>query len=511
MTPPDTHRCPSRAAPSPAAPHLGRLELDPWLVVRSFDAGFAAIAGERADEVLGRPLDALFSVRDRRAILRFDELVSHSDADNIDLTIALRLGPREVLSRLLLRRTDIGWLAFIEDLGGAGNLVSELTHSRELWREVVHQSAEGVAVLGGDGRLLEYNPAFFRLLDLRSPHNIPLSEEALRGAALVDLLHDASLTVLRDHLAGRSALGRELQHRGRWLEFAARPLALPRRRFAGLWLSLRDITERRRADRLRAALDVAREELLRKEKLAALGGLVEGIAHEIGNPLGVAVTAASLAEDRLHELQASFEAGILRQRDMRHHLQQALAAADMALANLRRAAGLVSGVKQISVASADKVRQDMSVGTYVRTVVASLSSPASGSPQRVGVDVRADPRALVAPTALAQIVSNLVHNALTHAFPAGRPGAVTVWIDQVAGEQVELGCRDDGVGMTASTLARIYEPFFTTARDHGSGGLGLYIVRNLVNDLLRGTIVTRSAPERGTTVIVRFPARPGDP
>ncbi|MDC0673613.1 PAS domain-containing sensor histidine kinase [Nannocystis radixulma] len=497
--------------PSPSAPHLGRLELDPHLVVRGFDAGFAAIAGDRADEVLGRPLDALFSVRDRRGILRFDELISHSDADNIDLTIALRLGAREIRTRLLLRRTAVGWLAFIEDLGGAGNLVSELAHSRELWREVVHQSAEGIAVLDGDGRLLEYNPSFFRLLDLRSTRNIPLSEDALRGATLVDLLIDDSLVVLRDYLAGRSALGRELQHRGRWLEFAARPLALPRQRFAGLWLSLRDITERRRAERLRAALDAAREELLRKEKLAALGGLVEGIAHEIGNPLGVAVTAASLAQDCLQELQASFEAGILRQRDMRHHLQQALAAADMALTNLRRAAGLVTGVKQIAVDSSEKVRQDMSVGTYVGAVVASLSSLSAGSPHRVSVEVRRDSVAAVFPAALAQIVTNLVHNALTHAFPPGRVGTVVLWVDQVAGDQIELGCRDDGIGMTASTLPRIYEPFFSTARDRGGSGLGLYIVHNLVTDLLRGTIVARSAPERGTTVIVRFPTRPGDP
>jgi PAS domain S-box-containing protein len=509
MTPPDTPRFSPRVAPAPVVPHLGRLELDPRLVVRSFDAGFAAIAGERADEVLGRPLDALFSVRDRRGILRFDELISHSNADHIDLHIDLRLGGRDVLTRLLLSRTDVGWLAFIEDLGGAGNLVHELAQSRELWREVVHQSAEGVAVLDGDGKLLEYNPAFFRLLDLRSTRNIALSEEAVRGAALVDLLIDDSLAPLRDRLAGRSGLGRELQHRGRWLEFAARPLALPRQRFAGVWLSLRDITERRRAERLRTALDAAREELLRKEKLAALGGLVDGIAHEIGNPLGVAVAAAGLAQDQLRELQASFEAGILRQRDMRHHLQQALTAAEIALANLRRAATLVAGVKQVAVDSSGQVRQDMSVGTFVGAVVASLSPLTAGTPHRVSIDVRADPIVSGFPAALGQIVTNLVHNALTHAFPAGRPGRVVVWVDQVAGDLVEIGCRDDGVGMTAAVLPRIYEPFFTTARDHGSG-LGLYIVHNLVTDLLRGTITARAAPERGTTVIVRFPARPGD-
>ncbi|MDC0722357.1 PAS domain-containing sensor histidine kinase [Nannocystis bainbridge] len=490
-------------------PHLGRLELDPRLVVRSFDAGFAALAGERADEVLGRPLDALFSVRDRRGIRRFDEAISHSDARHIDLHIDLHLGARDVLARLLLSRTDVGWLAFVEDLGGAGNLVSELAHSRELWREVVHQSAEGVAVLGSDGRLLEYNPAFFRLLDLRSTRNIALSEEAVRGAPLVDLLLDDSLAPLREHLAGSGGLARELQHRSRCLEFAVRPLALPRQRFAGVWLALRDITERRRAERLRAALDAAREELLLKEKLAALGGLVDGIAHELGDPLGVAVTAAGLARDQLHELRASFEAGILRQRDMRHHLQQALAAADLALANLRRAAALVAGVKRVAVDSSETIRRDMSVGTYVNTIVAGLSPWTAGTPHRVHVELRADPLVSVFPAALAQIVTNLVHNALTHAFPAGRPGRIVVWVD-VAGDKVEIGCRDDGVGMTPTTLPRIYEPFFTTTREHGTG-LGLYIVHNLVTDLLRGTVVARSTPERGTTVVIRFPARPADP
>lgn len=510
MTPPDVHRSVPRPVSSPAAPLLGRLELDAGLVVRSFDTGFAALAGDRADEVLGRPLDHLFSARDRGP-LRLDELVSRGNADRLDLTIVLRLGARETLSRLLLTPTDAGWLAFIEDLGGAGNLVSELVTSRELWREVVHQSDEGVAVLGGDGRLLEHNPAFDRMLDLRSTRDLPLHEDALRGAPLVDLLTDDSLAPLRDHLAGRPVIAPELQHRGRWLEFAARPLALPRHDFAGVWLSLRDVTERRRSERLRAALDAAREELLRKEKLAALGGLVDGIALEVGHPLGVAVTATSHAQDQLIELQAAFEAGILRQRDMRHHLGQALAAADMALANVRRAAALVAGVKQLAVDGSETVRQDMPIGTYVNNVVAGLSPLFAGSPHRVRVDARADPLVPVFPAALAQVVASLVRNAMTHAFPSGRPGSVVVWVEQIGGDQVEIGCRDDGVGMTPAVLQRIYEPFFTTARDRGCSGLGLYIVHSLVTDLMRGTIFARAAPDRGTSVVVRLPARVGAP
>lgn len=265
------------------------------------------------------------------------------------------------------------------------------------------------------------------------------------------------------------------------------------------------------ATKLHAVLDATRDELMRKEKLAALGGLVAGVAHEINTPLGVAVTAVSLAQDRVADLQAAFEAGTLRQKDMRHGLAQAREAGEMALGNLRRAAGLVASFKQIAVDQASEASRPLALGQYVREVVASLAPMYRRTPHRVTVEVRADPSATTFAGAISQICTNLLHNALTHAFPSGQVGTVTLWVDRAADGRLELGCRDDGVGMAPEVLRRIYEPFYTTTRGRGGSGLGLHIVHNLVTDLLRGTIVAESTPGRGTSFTIRFSAAIGDP
>ncbi len=262
--------------------------------------------------------------------------------------------------------------------------------------------------------------------------------------------------------------------------------------------------------KLHAVLDATRDELMRKEKLAALGGLVAGVAHEINTPLGVAVTAVSLAQDRVHELQAAFDAGTLRQRDMRQGLAQAREAAEMALGNLRRTAGLVASFKQIAVDQASEARRTLALGQYVREVVASLGPLYRRTPHRVVVDVRADPVVDTFAGAVSQLCTNLLQNALVHAFPEGQVGTVTLWVDTDPAGRCELGCRDDGAGMPPGVLRRVFEPFFTTTRGRGGSGLGLHIVHNLVTEMLRGTIAVDSAPGRGTTFTVHFPAVPGD-
>jgi signal transduction histidine kinase len=497
--------------PELAAPHFGLCELDDRLVVRRLDAGFRALAGDAADTLVGRPFDDLLSARDRRGAARFHALVSHESA-GVDLVLGLRLGARELRARILMSRVGAGYCAVIEDLGAPSNLVNELLATGEMWHEVVRQSVEGVALLDDDGRIMQFNPAFFRLLDLRSQRGVPLTEEAIQGALLVELATDSNLTALRAHLqlffGSRDEFELELQHRGRELEFVGRPLALPLQQIVGLCLLARDVTVRRRAVQLRAALDHARDELLRKEKLAALGGLVTGVAHEINTPLGVALTATSLVGDRIAEIRRAFEAGALRQTELRSGLGQAGEAADIALGNLRRAAGLVASFKQIAVDQASEARRELLLGSYVREVVASLSPLYRRTPHRVAVDVRADPAVTTYAGAISQVCTNLLHNALIHAFPEGQVGTVALWVDRTAAGELELGCRDDGAGMSEAVLRRIYEPFYTTARARGGSGLGLHIVHNLVTDLLRGTIAAQSEPGRGTSFLIRFPASP---
>lgn len=263
------------------------------------------------------------------------------------------------------------------------------------------------------------------------------------------------------------------------------------------------------ARKLHEVVDAAQRELLRREKLAALGGLVAGVAHEINTPLGVAITAVSLMQDCVGELGRAFADGNLRQRDLRDGLARTREAGGMALGNLQRAAGLVTGFKQLAVDQSSEARRAVALGAHVSQLVTSLAPLYRRSPHRVEVDVRADLVVDTYPGAIAQICTNLLHNALVHAFPEGHVGTVILWIDRAEGGRVELGCADDGAGMPPSVLPRIYEPFFTTARGSGGSGLGLHIVHNLVTDLLCGTIDTESEPGRGTRFTIRFPADAG--
>ncbi|MDC0673612.1 sensor histidine kinase [Nannocystis radixulma] len=263
------------------------------------------------------------------------------------------------------------------------------------------------------------------------------------------------------------------------------------------------------AHKLHEVVDTAQRELLRREKLAALGGLVAGVAHEINTPLGVAITAVSLMQDCVDELRHAFAAGSLRQRDLRDGLARAGEAGGMALGNLQRATGLVTGFKQLAVDQTSESRRPVALGPHLCELLASLAPLYRRGPHRVDVDVRADVVVDTYPGALAQIVTNLLHNALVHAFPEGHVGTVILSIARDDDGRVELGCADDGVGIPPRLLRRIYEPFFTTARGRGGSGLGLHIVHNLVTELLGGTIHTESEPGRGTRFTIRFPADAG--
>lgn len=258
-------------------------------------------------------------------------------------------------------------------------------------------------------------------------------------------------------------------------------------------------------DKLYKVLDATREELIRKDKLAALGGLVAGVAHEISTPLGVAVTAASLTADRLQEIEQAFIGGSLRRQDLQHGLALAQEATRMTLGNLRRAADLVVNFKQIAVDQTSEALRTVMLGPYLRELVASLAPMYRRTRHRVVVVERAQVEVTTRVGAVSQVCTNLIQNALMHAYPqANALGTITLSVDRAADAAVVV-CTDDGVGMTEGVLRRIYEPFFTTLRGRGGSGLGMHIVHALVTDVLHGSIAVTSTPGEGTQVRVQLP------
>lgn len=179
----------------------------------------------------------------------------------------------------------------------------------------------------------------------------------------------------------------------------------------------------------------------------------------------------------------------------------------MTLGNLRRAAEMVANFKQIAVDQASEARRTVALGPYVREVVASLGPLYRRTPHRVIVVVKADVEVTTYVGAISQVCTNLVQNALIHAFPGDRVGLVTIEVDRDDTGGALLICRDDGVGMETAVLRRVFEPFFTTQRGRGGSGLGMHIVHNLVTDLLGGSIDVASEPDAGTQVSIRLPVR----
>lgn len=263
-------------------------------------------------------------------------------------------------------------------------------------------------------------------------------------------------------------------------------------------------------EELKRSLDLltaTQSELVRSEKMAALGRLVAGVAHEINTPVGVSVTAASFLGQETGELRRSLSEGRLTRSALEGFLSSAERSAEILLANLNRAAELIRSFKQVAVDRSAGQERTFEVGAYLEEILLGLQPLFKRTPFVVRADhpdrvfVRADPGAL------SQIVTNLVSNALTHAFEGREAGSVELRVSSggARGEEAVLTCRDDGRGIPAEAMPRLFEPFFTTRPGTGGSGLGLHIVYNLVTRTLGGTIECSSRPDEGTTFTIRFP------
>jgi two-component system, NtrC family, sensor kinase len=254
-------------------------------------------------------------------------------------------------------------------------------------------------------------------------------------------------------------------------------------------------------------LTSTQKQLVQSEKMAALGGLVAGVAHEINTPVGVGVTAASSLQDSASNLLALYRQGKMMKADLEEFLEMSDQSSRMILSNLERAANLVHSFKQVAVDQSSQASRSFDVRDYLEEILTSLS-PAL-NPRRVGYTI-ACPAGIVidsAPGALSQIVTNLVMNALAHAYEPEQAGQLRI-AASVAGARLRINFSDDGKGIAPDIIGKIFDPFFTTRRALGGSGLGLHIVFNLVTQTLRGTIECRSTLGQGSTFTIELPVEP---
>jgi signal transduction histidine kinase len=284
------------------------------------------------------------------------------------------------------------------------------------------------------------------------------------------------------------------------------------------------IAKRTTEDELRASkekaenalheLNTAQQNLIDAERLAALGGLVAGVAHEVNNPIGISLTVASSFARRAEAFEAELKSGNgLRRSQLEEFVKTSRDAAQQLVGNLHRAGELIQSFKQVAVDRSHAERRTFSLSEATDQIIASLRPALKKAAITLAVDI---PENLVIdgyPGSYGQILTNLFLNAANHAFPDGRSGTITITAKPRGNDDVEINFADDGAGMTPDVQRQAFDPFFTTRRNEGGTGLGLHIVYNLVTQQLGGRMMLDSRLGQGTTFRIIMPkiAKGGQP
>ena len=404
---------------------------------------------------------------------------------------------------------------FRQEVAGFRRREEEHAEQERRWYGLLETSPIGIAILSvGDGRPTFRNHRYDELFGLPDGAEPPRPRDHFADPE--DAVRLSEAVVRGGGVSGWQALMRRGEGATWWGLLEVRPIEFAGRPAHVFWIY--DVTDRRAAEedmrlakegaeRALRELAEAQRNLIEAEKLAAIGGLVAGVAHEVNNPVGIGLTVASSLERRVVDFERELAGGQLRRSRLDDFVAGARDAARQLVTNLTRAGELVQSFKQVAVDRTHSERRAFDLADATRQIASSLrpSLRATG----IGFDV-AVPDGLVLdsyPGAWGQVVTNLFVNALTHAWPEGAAtGHMTLEARRLDGGRIEVVFADDGVGMSDVVSRHAFEPFFTTRRGAGGSGLGLHIVYNIVTHRLGGRIALETAPGRGCRFRMTLPA-----
>ncbi|MCF6436811.1 HAMP domain-containing sensor histidine kinase [Pseudoalteromonas sp. MMG022] len=264
------------------------------------------------------------------------------------------------------------------------------------------------------------------------------------------------------------------------------------------------LTKQKELERYVDELNMAQERLVGSEKMAALGGLVAGITHDINTPVGIGVTATSFLQERLNKLEAAYKDKTLSPKALEEFINEAKQSTSLLTTNLDRASELVASFKQIAVDQASEAVRKINFKEYLAEVVRSLHPKIKKTKHVINIDCPEDLILNLPAGAISQIFTNLIMNSLIHGFDGVDKGEIDITITDDH-DDVKIVYKDNGRGVTKAQLEKLFDPFFTTKRDQGGSGLGTHITLNLVKQTLNGDIEVTSEEGKGLTYYIQFP------
>ncbi len=502
------------------------------------NAAFERITGLKREDTLGKTSIALGVWHDPRAR---DALVQAFQTQGTLHEYFIRINARggQVRDALVNAATfeargEQYMIALLRDVTEARKAATALQESEARFARLFDESPLPMCYSSdADGfATTQWNRAWFAAFGFD-----PLTAQGRSGAQLGIWVHPEE----RQALLNRAVRGEDLSNievpmlradkAPCWISMSTRAFVEPERTL--VLFSYFDITERRRAQEeiqdLNAALEArvtrrtaalertnlelsttlaslktAKDQLVQSEKMAALGALVAGVAHELNTPIGNGLTVASSLHYRVEQFGTLASTG-LRRSDLQGFLEDTRQAADIITRNLTRAGALVTSFKQVAVDQTSSNRRKFSLALLVSEILLTLSPTLRKSACTVTVDVADSMQMDSYPGPLGQILTNLINNALVHGFPENQAGTIAITARMEGADRVVLQVQDDGLGIQKTNLPHVFEPFFTTRMGQGGSGLGLHIVHNLATSVLGGSIAAQSDPGKGATFQLTIP------
>lgn len=412
-----------------------------------------------------------------------------------------------------------------------------LARSEARFKSIIAVSNTGAWEFHGDSQHLWCSPEYFSMLGY-DPAAYPMDGRANLQQVWLELLHpdDAAPSAKRfaDYLqAGSPGLYERnfrMRHAdGHWVWIWSRGQTLrnadgslsdvtvgthidvtereeAERRLAELNQSLESRVEARTWELTQALNDLNRtqQDLIQSEKLAALGGLVAGVAHELNTPIGNAVTVASTLADAEVRMREKLVSGLTRS-SLQEFLDIVREAGGMLGRNLTRAVDLVISFKQVAVDQSNHQRRDYELQEILSEVQIVMAPSLRKAHVQLALELRDNLKMDGYPGALTQVLMILLSNAISHAFEGRDGGRVSISAEMSGPGWARIVVADDGIGISAASLGRIFEPFYTTKLGRGGSGLGLHIAYNVVTGTLGGRISAESEPGQGARMILDLP------
>lgn len=255
-------------------------------------------------------------------------------------------------------------------------------------------------------------------------------------------------------------------------------------------------------------LQDTQQQLVQTEKMAALGQLVAGVAHEINTPIGVCVTSVSFLSDKTRYIQEQHERKKLSEKEFNDFLENSQKSLDYAMKNLQRASNLVKNFKQLSIREYSEEQHRINLYNHIDDVLLHLSPHLEKLQPKLRIQGERDYQVRTYPAIISQVFTSLILNSLRHGFVRYAMSEGMISISYAEKEDVlNIEYQDNGIGMQAEQVNNIFEPFYTTTREKGDAGLGMHIVFNLVTQILSGSISCHSEEGMGAIFKIQIPIR----